>query len=177
MKQALTRVTLVFVMSFGLMASAPASAQYWWTTHFQNWATGRCLDSNSNGDVYTLPCQWGNPWQTWEIRSWGQWGPNGLYHELKDNASQRCLGSYGFNQWEERTGDCSNWGANFNGMKDVRGNNWGGVQFVTYNFYADPYPYYSPGYWHSYCTDATGGFYAQEWECNWGGYQTWRSLW
>jgi hypothetical protein len=99
-----------------------------------------------------------------------------MYHELKDNASQRCLGIYGVGQWEERTGDCSNWGQNYNGMKDVRGGNWGAVQFMTYVSYYDP-AYYGGSHDVAYCTDATDGFYAESWGCNYGSYQTWRSLW
>ena len=31
----------------------------------RNWATGRCLDGNHAGDLYTSPCQFGNYYQQW----------------------------------------------------------------------------------------------------------------
>jgi serine/threonine-protein kinase len=171
LKQArfLRRVMLVLVTSFGLMAlMAPEPASAEWLTHFQNWATGKCLDSNWNGDVYTLPCQRVNPYQTWEVRYFGQYGYLGARREIKDHATSRCLGSYGIGG-AERTGECSNYGQIISAMKDVRGPNWGNVQFVAYDWNrrnTQNYPY---------CTDATGGFYAGDWNCNWGFYQTWRA--
>ena len=44
--------------------------------------TGRCLDSNANGNVYTLPCNGGN-FQTWIYN----------YNTLIDAATGRCLDS------------------------------------------------------------------------------------
>ena len=44
--------------------------------------TGRCLDSNANGNVYTLPCN-GGSYQTWIYN----------YYTLIDAATGRCLDS------------------------------------------------------------------------------------
>jgi len=49
---------------------------------FHDYATGRCLDSNAGGDVYTLPCN-GGPFQEWVQGDW-TW---------VDVATGRCLDS------------------------------------------------------------------------------------
>src|SRR5262245_42397675 len=49
----------------------------------RSWATGRCLDSNFAGNVYTLPCQPGNNYQTWMRMRGG--------NEVKNMATGMCL--------------------------------------------------------------------------------------
>ncbi|MEV8379176.1 hypothetical protein AB0P21_40950 [Kribbella sp. NPDC056861] len=74
----LARICLAFalgIVSIGLFA--PAAQAYDMTRHIQNYATGECLDSNVNGDVYMLPCQDGNDWQTWFVH--GSLGSEGGY--------------------------------------------------------------------------------------------------
>jgi hypothetical protein len=53
-------------------------------------ATGRCLDSNANGNLYTSPCQApGNTYQDWVSAANVNSSPSGL----ADAATQRCLDS------------------------------------------------------------------------------------
>ncbi|CAL9329817.1 RICIN domain-containing protein [Streptomyces sp. enrichment culture] len=82
-----------------------------------NEQTGRCLDSNSTGEVYTSPCGKANPYQQW-IPSW-----DGAYAwQLKNVQTQMCLGGvseaavrtmpctkmYGPLQWKLRTDRATN---------------------------------------------------------------------
>ncbi|MBB5803323.1 serine/threonine-protein kinase [Saccharothrix ecbatanensis] len=57
-------------------ASAATIAVNEQITVLRSWATGRCLDNNFAGNVYTLPCQSGNNFQDWHlipIPSLGRW--------------------------------------------------------------------------------------------------------
>lgn len=54
---------------------------------FPDRATGRCLDSNYNGDVYTLPCNGGN------YQRWNFWWNNEDAFKIIDFQTQRCLDS------------------------------------------------------------------------------------
>ncbi|WP_336215833.1 RICIN domain-containing protein [Nonomuraea sp. LPB2021202275-12-8] len=56
----------------------------------RSWATGRCLDSNHAGHVYTLPCQDGNGYQIWvETGFWTTAGRLGL--GFRNKATGLCL--------------------------------------------------------------------------------------
>ncbi|WP_157845538.1 hypothetical protein [Kitasatospora phosalacinea] len=62
---------LAAVMATAGVAAAPAQATegpspVWYTGIVRSWAQGRCLDSNDNGEVYTIPCN-GSRYQQWNI--------------------------------------------------------------------------------------------------------------
>src|SRR5262245_17255039 len=54
-------------------------------TNLRSWATGRCLDSNFAGNVYTLPCQIGNGFQSWQLI------PNSDRWLVRNEATGMCL--------------------------------------------------------------------------------------
>ncbi|KND28198.1 hypothetical protein IQ63_33835 [Streptomyces acidiscabies] len=88
-------------MSLGalFMSTTPASA-YVGENFLRNWETGRCLDADNTGSIYTLPCQQGNAYQTWE--------PNYIRHstydmvQVKNKATGRCLhvNGGGYQKWK-----------------------------------------------------------------------------
>ncbi|MGI5182393.1 RICIN domain-containing protein [Dactylosporangium sp. CA-152071] len=84
-------ITVVTVAMSAVAFQSPAQA-YVGTSVLRNWETGRCLDSNWNGDVYTLPCSLpvrSNDHQIWE--------PVKLVHnkfdivKLRNKATGLCL--------------------------------------------------------------------------------------
>ncbi|MGW0949270.1 RICIN domain-containing protein [Streptomyces sp. NPDC002623] len=98
-----TTALLALAVSMGFLflnagsASAINSGDVIGKNFLRSWQTGRCLDSNSNGDVYTLPCQQGNQYQTWEIKYQGHdtWD----IVSIKNSATGLCLAThpdYGF---------------------------------------------------------------------------------
>jgi hypothetical protein len=58
--------------------------------HIVDSATGKCLDSNFDGVVYTNPCQDGNQWQEWAIAS-GWDSLNNYVLNIWDIHTARCL--------------------------------------------------------------------------------------
>jgi hypothetical protein len=60
---------------------------------FRDDATDLCLDSNSSGNVYTLPCQVGNQYQTWDVSIIIDHGHT--VRMMRDMATGRCLDSNG----------------------------------------------------------------------------------
>jgi hypothetical protein len=66
--------------------SAPAAADGFPNYRYVNLETGRCLDSNYAGDVYTLPCNGGN-YQRWYFTfNYQRW-------TIRNNQTDRCLDS------------------------------------------------------------------------------------
>lgn len=75
-----------------LVAQAPAQADYVGTNYLRNWATGRCLETNQSGQVYTNPCTLpvgSNPNQSWTPRRVGHDGHDVVL--LVNVATDRCL--------------------------------------------------------------------------------------
>jgi hypothetical protein len=68
-------------------AAMPAQAAINSESQVRNWATGRCLDSNWNGNVYTLGCNWGN------YQNWAVIGITGNIVSLGNAETGRCLDS------------------------------------------------------------------------------------
>jgi hypothetical protein len=92
--------TAAAVMAVGLAASTPATAATAAPTSntifvkgLQDAQTGRCLDSNAAGNVYTNPCQSpGNHYQDWIQTVYTN--PFGFhYYSFEDVATGRCLDS------------------------------------------------------------------------------------
>ncbi|PZF98786.1 RICIN domain-containing protein [Micromonospora endophytica] len=95
----ITRLVALCAMVAGgvLVVGSPASA-YVLTGQFRNYQTGYCLDSgfppagSVYGPVYTLPCQAGNNWQTWEVHGPKGTSPAGYeYVQVKNRATGMCL--------------------------------------------------------------------------------------
>ncbi|MEV5348630.1 hypothetical protein [Streptomyces achromogenes] len=62
--------TLAAIVATAGVVAPPAQAgdgpgAIWYTGIIRSWAQGRCLDSNDNGDVYTIPCNGGQYQQWW----------------------------------------------------------------------------------------------------------------
>ncbi|MCM4083620.1 RICIN domain-containing protein [Paractinoplanes hotanensis] len=72
-------------MSAGIVIMPSAAHAELYDFHLEHEKSGRCLDSNSQGDVYTLPCVWGNDFQTWNKR------PSST--QFQNKATGRCLDS------------------------------------------------------------------------------------
>ncbi|GAB1822550.1 RICIN domain-containing protein [Herbidospora sp. RD11066] len=91
-------VSAAVTVAVGMTLPAPAQA-YVGTGNLKNYATGRCLDSDFNGNVYTLPCSppYFNLHQLWEpILQYRGDGIAGSPHRfdlvvLKNRATNRCL--------------------------------------------------------------------------------------
>jgi len=150
--------TLAVGMSVGalFMATTPASA-YVGENFLRNWETGRCLDADGTGSIYTLPCQSGNAYQTWEP----------IYHhhngsdvvQIKNKATGRCLHVNGHGalttEW------CNDpWGVSANQQFYAIGSSWNQVELKNELFKT--------------CVDSNynGAAYANG--CNGGGYQKWK---
>jgi serine/threonine-protein kinase len=100
---ALTALAAAATVTVALATAAiPADAYVIHQNLERNWATGRCLDSNFDGDVYTLDCNWG-PYQYWFNASWAgtyknyegpiEMGGTTWFRQLEDYATGRCLTS------------------------------------------------------------------------------------
>ncbi|WP_050371392.1 RICIN domain-containing protein [Streptomyces acidiscabies] len=143
-------------LAMALVSASPASAAIG-TNLLRNWETGRCLDSNGNGDVYTLPCQPGNAYQTWTVDLYR----HSDYDEVtfRNNATGRCL------YWADgsvRTAPCTSsgdWGHNLSIWRAV-GSGWDNVQLTDAG--------------GGSCLDSNRAGNAYMLGCNGGGFQRWR---
>ncbi|NLU80728.1 hypothetical protein HCA58_20640 [Micromonospora sp. HNM0581] len=144
-----------------LGATAPATAGYVGHNMLRNWASGRCLDSNAAGDVYSLPCQFGNRYQLWEPRLVARSGYDVV--TLWNVQTGRCLHQ---GKWwpnlqrgslltSSNVGDC-----NFMGRWEAQGSSWTVVRFQEY--------YYDT------CIGSNNSRDVYYIGCNSTGYQKWR---
>jgi Cytolethal distending toxin A/C domain len=87
----LWQVALALVLSLGLATvnASSASAADIGSNFLHNWQTGRCLDSNAAGSVYTNPCQSGNGYQTWRVIYFGHTDYDIV--QIRDVATGHCL--------------------------------------------------------------------------------------
>ncbi len=85
----ITSLALFALAASSVLYSPDSSAQYLYPIKLQNDATGRCLDSNAEGRVYTLACN-GGSFQKWNMVL----VPNtSNFYEMKNVATGRCLDS------------------------------------------------------------------------------------
>ncbi|MGH3251734.1 MAG: RICIN domain-containing protein [Trebonia sp.] len=84
-------ISVAILLGFGFSSAPGASASTSsWTGTLHDAATGRCLDSNSSGSVYTLACN-GGGYQRWSIVETDS--NNGVYMKVIDWETGRCLDS------------------------------------------------------------------------------------
>ncbi|WP_157876602.1 RICIN domain-containing protein [Streptomyces graminilatus] len=93
----------------------------------RNWETGRCLDSNSSGQVYTNPCQTGNDYQTWNML----FSRHDAYDivEVQNKATGLCL-RYDINR-RMITANCLGSGGAHAGLWAAVGSSWDKVQLKS----------------------------------------------
>ena len=154
---------LVLIIPMAMFAG-PAQADI--GTRWQNWANGYCLDSNHAGDVYTKPCQEGNNFQTWDVSH--------FYADswiVKNRATGRCLTAWWPNdKIVVRTGACDNPTPQW----EIPGD-WKNTHLMTglnFKFCLDSAGHNDPQY-PAEGAPGGGGYTAN---CNYGTYQTWRSI-
>jgi serine/threonine-protein kinase len=155
------RTAFRLALVIGVTASAvgistqSAQAAVTLTFHLQDWATGRCLDSNTAGDVYTSPCQSGNNWQTWRIYTY----PPTSDVDLQNVATGRWL------TWDGSSSTVRT-SSSYSFLADAQalGPNWGNVH-LDYDPHRDG---------SNHCLDSNGSGAAYVIACNYGTYQTWR---
>ncbi|GAB7045952.1 RICIN domain-containing protein [Catenuloplanes indicus] len=167
-------VALCALVIGGLLVTASPAAAYTLVGRFQSHQSGLCLDSGFPapgsvfGSVYTLPCQSGNNYQTWEV--YGPKGKSRFGYELaqiKNRATGMCLNMDEYGGPRLYTHACSNGQPPDTDVLEGVGSNW---QHVTLRqeFYEG----------RLICLDTHGSAardaYARA--CNYGSYQVWRLL-
>ncbi|MER5432110.1 ACP synthase [Streptomyces sp. NPDC002588] len=146
---------LAFGLSLGLtfLSASPASA-YVDPNFLRNWETGRCLDSNAAGDVYTLPCQQGNAYQTWRMVF--QYVNQYDVVEIQNQATWLCLTQNFYGELE--TAPC---GEDRSQLFYGVGSGWDNVQLLNVLY-------------STQCLDSNYAGSAYLLTCNGGGYQHWK---
>lgn len=167
-------VALCAVVIGALLVTASPAAAYTLVGQFQSHQSGLCLDSGFPaagsvfGRVYTLPCQKGNNYQTWEV-----YGPKGTSRfgyeltQIRNRATGLCLTMDEYGGPRLRTSPCSSGRPPATDVLEGVGANW---QHVTLR-----QEYYEN---RLICLDTHGSdardAYARA--CNNGAYQVWRLL-
>ncbi|MEW9555365.1 ricin-type beta-trefoil lectin domain protein [Nonomuraea sp. NPDC050783] len=143
----------VLLASLALVAS-PANAYPPNPGIIRNWATGRCLDSNFAGQIYTLPCNNGN-FQLWQILYYdGSWWrirnyQTGLCIDGNNNSAVYMSPCQDPNLWQK-------WSINWREGAAI----WSNVTFKHAT--------------NSWCLDSNGAGAVYTQPCNGGGFQDWR---
>lgn len=160
-RRTLLLIVGVFVASLAFQAT-PAQAYPPNAGIIRNWETGRCLDSDWNGNVYTLPCNGGN-YQKWYI----QWNFDRCGYSycqtgflVRNVATDRCLDSWG-SPYVVTSSEC--W---------VRSDNRSWQVSTSNNYVVTRFKWFTDS---NFCLDSNyaGNVYTQ-W-CNGGGFQNWRA--
>jgi hypothetical protein len=167
-------VALCAMIVSGLLAAASPASAYTLVGKFQNHQSGLCLDSgfpssgSAFGPVYTLPCQNGNNWQTWEVA-----GPKGTSRfgyqlvQIKNRATGMCLNMDEYGGPRLYTYSCGSGRPPATDVVEGVGPNWQNVS-LRREHYQD----------RLICLDTHGASardaYARS--CNDGAYQDWRLL-
>ncbi|WP_329222385.1 ricin-type beta-trefoil lectin domain protein [Streptomyces sp. NBC_01485] len=156
-------LALALSLGFAFMNanSASAATYYRYVNLLRNWETGRCLDSNAVGQVYTNPCQQGNDYQTWTVVYKARMDHDIV--QIVNKATQRCL------YWNDKpalvlaTVACEvSWTQDPSAslLWRAAGSSWDNVQLTDIHA--------------SKCLDSNRGGSAYMHDCNGGGYQHWK---
>ncbi|WP_432907226.1 RICIN domain-containing protein [Micromonospora matsumotoense] len=152
--------TMMLVAGAAVWTASPAAAAYTFTGQFQNFATGMCLDTNSAGSIYTLPCQAGNSWQTWTV-SYADKAPSGYDRvTIRNRQSGLCLDMWEYGGPQQHANPCN---GGLRQLIEGYGPNWNQVS-LRLNFFDTRY----------ICVDTHGSGDAYARACNYGSFQTWR---
>ncbi|GAA4197819.1 RICIN domain-containing protein [Microbispora amethystogenes] len=142
------------VMAVSVTLPAPAQA-YVGKHNLKNYATGRCLDSNWDGAVYTLPCapNGTNAHQMWEPLLQYRDGVNPDIVVLRNDATGRCLARINSTGELRTIVECDDNDSYATVEWYAQGSSWKRVIFS--HWYGNT----------SYAVDSnfTGGAYAQAW--------------
>jgi hypothetical protein len=87
---------VALVAAAGAFFASPgvARADVLYNGQYRSWGTGNCLDSNWNGDAYSIGCNWGN-FQNWTINHVATLEGFIFGFNITDDETHRCLDSNG----------------------------------------------------------------------------------